>query len=120
MVRTHPLIRAYHAMEENKYKLLKEQVAAKAARVDQDVITICHFQRSIQMLQQESSQASLSVAATEAELAYAKAELTRAQQALVDSRCSHEDLMEHLQGLESSKKVAQDEHSQLLTFVEVH
>lgn len=63
------------------------------------------------MLQQECNHASSSIAAAEAELAWV-------QQVLAGHRRCHEDLAERRQGVESSKKAAQDKRSQLFIYLE--
>lgn len=120
MVRVQPLIRVYCVVKEDKHKLLKEQVAVVTGQVDKLVKTISHFEKGFQTLQQECNQALSSVATAEAGLVAAEAELPQSQHALVNQCRYYEYLMEFLQKLESSMKVAQDECSQLLSSLEAH
>lgn len=113
MVRVRALILDYCVEEEAKRKTLREQVTTETAQVDALAATISCCERESQLLQEEYSHVSSMIATGEAKCA-------QVQQALADHCPIHKDLTEHLQGLESSKKVVHDEHSELLTYLEAH
>lgn len=106
MIKVQRLIGEYRPEAEAKRRALREEVAAKAAGVSACSVTIYRAAANAPTLQQACDQASVSIAAAEAEDVQIKAELARAQQALVEHRRHHKELVGHLKELESSTQAA--------------